>query len=93
MMSEPIIFLSTTGTDLLPLLRSVYMAETSNPFGNLLFLASNEWTKTCSLPPVMTVSILALTMEVSKGLMMTLSFSFTVSSNDLISRGQVVTSV
>ena len=69
------------------------MAETSNPFGNLLFLASNKWTKTCSLPPVMMVSILALTMEVSKGLMMTLSFSFTVSLNDLISRGQVVMSV
>ena len=69
------------------------MAETSNPFGNLLFLASNEWTKTCSLPPVMMVSILALTVEVSKGLMMTLSFSFTVSSNDLISRGRIVTSV
>ena len=39
------------------------------------------------------VSVLALTMEVSKGLMVTLSFSFTVSSNDLISRGQVVMSV
>ena len=41
----------------------------------------------------MMVSVLALTMEVSKGLMVTLSFSFTVSSNDRISRGQVVTSV
>ena len=91
--SESIIFLNTTGTDLLPLLRSVYTAETSNPFGSLLFSASNEWTKTCSLPPVMMVSVLALTMEVSKDLMVTLSFSFTVSSNDLISRGRVVTSV
>ena len=34
--------ISTTGMDLLPLLRSVYMAETSNPFGSLLFLASNK---------------------------------------------------
>ena len=41
-MSEPVIFLSTTGMDLLPLLRSVYMADTSSPFGNLLFLASKE---------------------------------------------------
>ena len=39
------------------------------------------------------MSVLALTMEVFKGLMVTLSFSFTVSSNDLISRGQVVMSV
>ena len=47
----------------------------------------------CNLPPVMMVSVLALTMEVSKGQMVTLSFSFTASSNDLISRGQVATSV
>ena len=92
-MSEPVIFLSTTGTDLLPLLRSVYMVDISSPFGNLLFLASKEWTKTCNLPPVMMVSVFALTMEVSNGQMVTLSFSFTASSNDLISRGWVVMSV
>ena len=34
-----------------------------------------------------------LSMEVSNGWIVTLSFSFTASLNDLISRGQVVTSV
>ena len=92
-MSEAIIFLSTMGMDLLLLLRSVYMVDTSSPFGNLLFLASKEWTKMPNLPPVMMVSVLALTMEVSKDQMVTLSFSFTASSNNLISRGLVATSV
>ena len=61
-MSEAVIFLSTTGTDLLPHLRSVYTVDTSSPFGNLLFLASKEWTRMCSWPPVMMASVLALTM-------------------------------
>ena len=69
------------------------MVDTSNPFGNLLFLASREWTRTCSQPPVMMVSVLALTMEVSNGWMVTLSFSLTASLNDLISRGLVAMSV
>ena len=69
------------------------MVDTSSPFGNLLFLASKEWTRICSQPPVMMVSVLALTMEVSNGQMVTLSFSLTASLNDLISRGLVVTSV
>ena len=81
-------------TDLLPHLRSaVHHRHFQSIWQFIVFWHPKNETKTCNLPPVMMVSVLALAMEVSNGWMVTLSSNLTASSNDLISRGLVAMSV